>query len=90
MKIGNIELEVGAVYVIDGQDCVLMEVAEAIDGHHAYAVFDIGDCCWELWYGSTEYYKKEGWHGVDGEGTEDEDGARRVRAGKETDDEQVQ
>lgn len=74
MKIGDLELVVGARYTVDGQEMVLSEVV-----HRPYAVFEGNDCTWELWYGPTGYYTKGGWHGVDGDGPEDEDGAVIVK-----------
>jgi hypothetical protein len=45
-----------------------------IDGNNEYIVVEAGDATYELWYGKSEYYLVEGWHGVDGEGPQDEPG----------------
>lgn len=78
MKINDVEFVVGDRYLVDDQEMVLSEIGDATTECNAYVVFEGEDGTWELWYGSTEYYKKEGWHGVDGEGPEDDDGATIV------------
>lgn len=75
------EMIVGDKYLIDGEfDAVLVEYAPASESVSEYAVFEVDEeVWWEMWYGKTEYYTKEGWHGVDGEGSEDEEGAVIVK-----------
>lgn len=84
MKINGIEMVVGDKYLVDGIEMVLTvfgdgrTVEVGTDNEHKenpYVRMQNGEDTWDMWYGKTEYYIKEGWHGVDGDEDEDGNGA---------------
>ena len=81
MTIGNVEMVVGRQYLVGGlhgscdrkmKDGVLLlakcaAVNDAVDGCNAYVELEVEGLeeVVGLWFGRTNYYTMEGWHGVD-------------------------
>lgn len=79
MIINRVEIIVGETYHFGLHE---VKILEAVEGpyHLPYIRVEVtndpdgdkDDVEWELWYGANEYYTFNGWHGLDGEGAEDE------------------